>query len=115
MIRCSCCFELLDESEFSKNDKYTTKSGEVKYYRSRSCKSCVNSKQRNKGREKKRDTIHKLLSWPAIMLFAFVTGIYQFDSVSGRNRTCTYESIYGHHSVTIPALRTCPLTWEFEV
>jgi hypothetical protein len=50
-----------------------------------------------------------------VLLLAVVVGIYKFDTVSGQNRICTYESVYGFHAVTIDALEMCPLTWEFEV
>ena len=57
--------------------------------------------------------MRRLTGWLATLLI--VTGIYSHDYLSGRNRICFYESVYGTHAVTIDAMVMCPLTWEFEV
>jgi hypothetical protein len=51
----------------------------------------------------------------ASFALVLVTGIYSHDYVSGRNRICFYETIYGDMALTIDALNSCPLTWEFDV
>jgi len=115
MRRCSCCGEELREASFANGGKYVNKQGEKKHYKRKTCKLCYSGANRDSGREAKRDKIHSLLSWAAPLLLTIVTGIYQFDSVSGRVRTCTYSSVYGNHSVSIDVMRMCPLTWEFDV
>jgi hypothetical protein len=59
--------------------------------------------------------ISKLKAAGLLALFLIVTGIYTHDTLSGRNRICFYSSVAGDHAVTIDAMNTCPLTWEFEV
>jgi hypothetical protein len=115
MPECKCCHNDKPEDDFPICGTHTKKNGEKKTYRREICRSCFNGDNRLRQREVQRDRIHRLLSWTAPVLLTIVTGIYQFDSVSGRLRTCTYESIYGHHSVTINAMNMCPLTWTFEV
>jgi hypothetical protein len=53
------------------------------------------------------------MTW--LTLLTLVVGIYSHDYVSGRNRICFYESVYGSHAVTIDAMVMCPLTWEFDL
>jgi hypothetical protein len=57
----------------------------------------------------------KLKKAGLMAVLLIVTGIYTHDTLSGRNRICFYESVYGTHALTIDAMNMCPLTWEFEV
>jgi len=115
MRTCNCCSEELSETQFANGGSYVDKKGKQIYYKRKTCKQCYAGQNRNSGREARRDKIHSLLSWAAPLLLTIVVGIYQFDSVSGRLRTCTYSSVYGYLSVTIDAMNMCPLTWEFDV
>lgn len=80
------------------------------------CKECYAGKERmrqDSGRNKRFNDLIKRCFVTFVMLV--VTGIYSHDYISGRNRICIYESVYGDHAVTIDAMRMCPLTMEFEV
>jgi hypothetical protein len=113
---CRKCEEERPLSDFKVTSEYKNKKGEVRRYRARTCKECVYGHSRNMQRERERDQIHQLISWsvPAV-IFATVIGIYQSEMLSGRNKICFYESVYGQHAMTIDALEVCPMTQEFEV
>lgn len=118
MPKCKCCQKDKPIDDFPLCGKHTKKSGDTVEYRRETCRACFAGRERLRYREKQREEFRRLVGWPATMLgvtLAIVVGTFQYDSVSGRNRTCTYLSVYGYHSVTIDAMQMCPLTYEFEV
>lgn len=76
------------------------------------CKTCYAGKERIRRECGNNAAISKLLRWPAI--FLVVVGVFRYDFVDGPSRTCVYETIRGLHSITIDAMRMCPMTMEFE-
>ena len=101
MKKCICCGDLLPENAFPK-------------YR-RVCKSCYRGRDRLRVERKKNRAFNALVNWKVVLLLVIVVGIYSHDYVKGQLRTCVYDSLYGQHSVTISAMRMCPLTYEFEI
>ena len=117
MPQCNCCHEEKPESDFPISNKYERKDGTLSITRRKTCKPCFAGRYRKSKRERQREEFNRLVGWPATMLAVLftVTAIYSHDYVRGTNRVCTYESVYGHHAVTIDAMKMCPLTWEFEI
>ena len=113
-MRCKCCGLEKSIGEFPNGKTYTQTNGEVRRYKRKTCRQCFAGTQRNIGRERKRDAFNRLVGWPAMVL-TIIVGIYQYDTLSGSNRTCFYSSAYGIHAVTINSMRMCPITWEFEI
>ena len=105
-MKCSCCQNDLPDKAFPK-DGYGK--------RRNTCKSCYNGNERTRSERRRNQAFNRLVGWKAALLLTIVTGIFQYDSVSGKNRMCVYQSIYGYHTVTIDALQMCPLTWDFDV
>ena len=77
------------------------------------CKPCFAGQERIRRECGNNAQISRLLRWPALLLI--VTGIFQYDYVSGQGRICVYETIAGQRAVTINAMKMCPATWAFEI
>lgn len=78
------------------------------------CKACYAGKERDRNQCSKNARIARLINWRVVALAVLVIGTYTHDYVSGTGRICFYTTIYGERAVTLDAMRTCPLTWEFE-
>ena len=108
---CSCCGVSKDEAtDFPIAGHYK---GEKK--KRKICKACWAGKSRERDTPTKRRIreINRVIRWP-VMALVLVIGTYSHDYVSGRNRICFYETIYGEWAVTLDAMQMCPLTWEWE-
>jgi hypothetical protein len=113
---CNCCGQSKDIADFPVGNVYINKAGEVKTYKKKTCKPCYAGQNRNTGRERKRDKISRLINWPSVAAaLVIVTGIYSHDYLSGRNRICFYETMYGDQVLTIDAMNMCPISMEFEI
>jgi hypothetical protein len=104
MKQCNCCNHAQPPIAFPLDGRGRRKP---------TCKSCYNGKERLRVDKAKHQAFNQLLRW-GIPILVLVTGIYSYDIVSGRNRICFYESVYGTHAITIDAMNMCPMTAEFD-